>query len=61
MAAELQSRPVHVNVFLDSVLNDPCPPVLMWLPLLHRMANVEHGRLVSFTFWQYPQNGVLVT
>lgn len=24
------------------MLADPCPPCLMWLPLLHRMASVEH-------------------
>ena len=35
-----------VNVFLDTVMADPCPPVLMWLPLLHRMASVEHGAFI---------------
>ncbi|KAF3850153.1 hypothetical protein F7725_019872 [Dissostichus mawsoni] len=31
---------VMLNMFLD-IVNDP-PPCLVWLPLLHRMANVEH-------------------
>uniref|UniRef100_A0A183D8Z7 ZZ-type domain-containing protein n=1 Tax=Gongylonema pulchrum TaxID=637853 RepID=A0A183D8Z7_9BILA len=31
-----------LNTFLDVMLADPCPPCLMWLPLLHRMASVEH-------------------
>uniref|UniRef100_A0A0R3S6C8 ZZ-type domain-containing protein n=1 Tax=Elaeophora elaphi TaxID=1147741 RepID=A0A0R3S6C8_9BILA len=33
---------VNLNAFLDVMLADPCPPCLMWLPLLHRMASVEH-------------------
>ena len=39
---KLQSSKVNVNSFLDTLMNDPCPPCLMWLPLLHRMASVEH-------------------
>lgn len=33
---------VNLNTFLDVIMNDSCPPCLMWLPLLHRMAGVEH-------------------
>ncbi|TKR92701.1 hypothetical protein L596_007303 [Steinernema carpocapsae] len=33
---------VTLNHFLDVLMNDPCPPCLMWLPLLHRMSSVEH-------------------
>ncbi|VDD97082.1 unnamed protein product [Enterobius vermicularis] len=33
---------VNLNTFLDVIMNDSCPPCLMWLPLLHRMASVEH-------------------
>uniref|UniRef100_A0A0N5AL34 Dystrobrevin n=1 Tax=Syphacia muris TaxID=451379 RepID=A0A0N5AL34_9BILA len=33
---------VNLNIFLDVIMNDSCPPCLMWLPLLHRMASVEH-------------------
>ncbi|CAI4230921.1 unnamed protein product [Auanema sp. JU1783] len=33
---------VTLNMFLDVFLSDPCPPCIMWLPLLHRMAAVEH-------------------
>ncbi|XP_035706036.1 dystrobrevin beta isoform X2 [Folsomia candida] len=37
---------ITVNGFLDALLNEPGPPSLMWLPLLHSMATVEdinHG------------------
>ena len=37
-----QGSRVTVNMFLDTLMADPCPPCLMWLPLLHRMASVEH-------------------
>uniref|UniRef100_A0A915DFH9 ZZ-type domain-containing protein n=1 Tax=Ditylenchus dipsaci TaxID=166011 RepID=A0A915DFH9_9BILA len=33
---------VTLNHFLDVLMGDSCPPCLMWLPLLHRMASVEH-------------------
>ncbi|KAI1721646.1 EF-hand domain-containing protein [Ditylenchus destructor] len=33
---------VNLNQFLDVIMGDSCPPCLMWLPLLHRMASVEH-------------------
>lgn len=33
---------VSLNVFLDTFLSDPCPPCIMWLPLLHRMASVSN-------------------
>uniref|UniRef100_A0A915LLU0 ZZ-type domain-containing protein n=1 Tax=Meloidogyne javanica TaxID=6303 RepID=A0A915LLU0_MELJA len=29
-------------LFLDTILGESCPPCLMWLPLLHRMAAVEN-------------------
>ncbi|XP_073987187.1 dystrobrevin alpha-like isoform X1 [Rhodnius prolixus] len=32
---------VTVNDFLDTLMSDPGPPVLVWLPLMHRMASVE--------------------
>ncbi|VDN05545.1 unnamed protein product [Thelazia callipaeda] len=37
-----KDQPVNLNMFLDVMLADPCPPCLMWLPLLHRMGGVEH-------------------
>lgn len=37
---------MNINVFLDMFMSDPCPSCLMWLPLLHRMASVEHGKTV---------------
>uniref|UniRef100_A0A7E4W1D4 Dystrobrevin n=1 Tax=Panagrellus redivivus TaxID=6233 RepID=A0A7E4W1D4_PANRE len=33
---------VTLNHFLDVIMSEACPPCLMWLPLLHRMAAVEH-------------------
>ncbi|XP_010788847.1 dystrobrevin beta-like [Notothenia coriiceps] len=39
-----QQKRVMLNMFLD-IVNDP-PPCLVWLPLLHRMANVEHVYLL---------------
>ncbi|VDP08813.1 unnamed protein product [Soboliphyme baturini] len=38
----LQDTRVTLNIFLDTLMTDPCPPCLMWIPLLHRMASVEH-------------------
>uniref|UniRef100_A0A914NAA5 Dystrobrevin n=1 Tax=Meloidogyne incognita TaxID=6306 RepID=A0A914NAA5_MELIC len=37
-----QPEPVSLNQFLDTILGESCPPCLMWLPLLHRMAAVEN-------------------
>ncbi|KAJ1364442.1 Dystrobrevin-1 [Parelaphostrongylus tenuis] len=43
-------------------MSDPCPPCVMWLPLLHRMASVEHVyhpvvcdacQIQSFTGFRY--------
>uniref|UniRef100_A0AAQ4Q0Y0 Dystrobrevin, beta a n=1 Tax=Gasterosteus aculeatus aculeatus TaxID=481459 RepID=A0AAQ4Q0Y0_GASAC len=36
-----QQKRVMLNMFLD-IVADP-PQCLVWLPLMHRMANVEHG------------------
>ncbi|KAJ8947876.1 hypothetical protein NQ318_010022 [Aromia moschata] len=33
---------ITVNDFLDTMMSDPGPPALVWLPLLHRIANVEN-------------------
>nr|CAH7714683.1 unnamed protein product [Callosobruchus chinensis] len=33
---------VTVNDFLDIMMSDPGPPALVWLPLMHRIANVEN-------------------
>ncbi|XP_066139060.1 dystrobrevin beta-like isoform X2 [Euwallacea fornicatus] len=33
---------VTVNDFLDTMMSDPGPPCLVWLPLMHRIANVEN-------------------
>jgi hypothetical protein len=37
-----RDEPINLNQFLDIIMSDACPPCLMWLPLLHRMAAVEH-------------------
>ncbi|XP_030764230.1 dystrobrevin beta-like isoform X3 [Sitophilus oryzae] len=33
---------VTVNDFLDTMMSDPGPPCLVWLPLVHRIASVEN-------------------
>ncbi|KAE9554082.1 hypothetical protein FO519_002724 [Halicephalobus sp. NKZ332] len=33
---------ITLNHFLDVIMSEACPPCLMWFPLLHRMASVEH-------------------
>ncbi|GJQ79260.1 putative zinc ion binding protein [Trypoxylus dichotomus] len=33
---------ITVNNFLDTMMSDPGPPSLVWLPLLHRLASVEN-------------------
>ncbi|KAK5971715.1 Dystrobrevin [Trichostrongylus colubriformis] len=38
----VKDQRVTLNNFLDVFMSDPCPPCVMWLPLLHRMASVEH-------------------
>ncbi|XP_049940517.1 dystrobrevin beta isoform X1 [Schistocerca serialis cubense] len=35
------SGKVTVNDFMDTMMSDPGPPCLVWLPLLHRLASVE--------------------
>ncbi|KAM8850717.1 dystrobrevin alpha isoform 2-T4 [Spinachia spinachia] len=37
----LQKR-VSLNTFLDALMSDPPPQCLVWLPLMHRLANVEN-------------------
>lgn len=39
----LKNGKVTVNDFMDSMMSDPGPACLVWLPLLHRLANVENG------------------
>uniref|UniRef100_A0A4W3H9X8 Dystrobrevin n=1 Tax=Callorhinchus milii TaxID=7868 RepID=A0A4W3H9X8_CALMI len=37
-----QQKKVTLNMFLDTMLADPPPQCLVWLPLMHRLANVEN-------------------
>ncbi|KAG8442086.1 hypothetical protein GDO86_011033 [Hymenochirus boettgeri] len=37
-----QQKKVTLNSFLDTLTSDPPPQCLVWLPLLHRLANVEN-------------------
>lgn len=39
-----QNMKITVNDFLDTMMSDPGPPALVWLPLLHRIANAENGK-----------------
>ncbi|KAM9323616.1 dystrobrevin alpha isoform 3-T4 [Pholidichthys leucotaenia] len=36
-----QQKKVSLNTFLDTLMSDPPPQCLVWLPLMHRLANVE--------------------
>lgn len=38
-----QNGKVTVNDFMDTMMSDPGPRCLVWLPLLHRLASVENG------------------
>ncbi|XP_055722185.1 dystrobrevin alpha-like isoform X1 [Salvelinus fontinalis] len=37
-----QQKKVSLNTFLDTMMSDPPPQCLVWLPLVHRLANVEN-------------------
>jgi hypothetical protein len=41
---------VTVNDFMDTMMSDPGPPCLVWLPLLHRLASVETGKYCALLF-----------
>ncbi|XP_049604130.1 dystrobrevin alpha isoform X7 [Syngnathus scovelli] len=38
----MQQKKVSLNIFLDTLMSDPPPQCLVWLPLMHRLANVEN-------------------
>ncbi|PKU33920.1 hypothetical protein llap_15776 [Limosa lapponica baueri] len=38
----ISQKKVTLNTFLDTLMSDPPPQCLVWLPLLHRLANVEN-------------------
>ncbi|XP_068593940.1 dystrobrevin alpha isoform X6 [Cebidichthys violaceus] len=37
-----QQKKVSLNTFLDTLMSDPPPQCLVWLPLMHRLTNVEN-------------------
>uniref|UniRef100_A0A3B5L2C5 Dystrobrevin n=1 Tax=Xiphophorus couchianus TaxID=32473 RepID=A0A3B5L2C5_9TELE len=37
-----QQKKIMLNTFLDVLMADPPPQCLVWLPLMHRLANVEN-------------------
>ncbi|XP_028659316.1 dystrobrevin alpha isoform X11 [Erpetoichthys calabaricus] len=37
-----QQKKITLNIFLDTLMSDPPPQCLVWLPLMHRLANVEN-------------------
>lgn len=48
-----------LNMFLDAMMADPPPQCFVWLPLMHRLANVENGEspvrsLGSVPLWSPP-------
>lgn len=44
VAFDFQTQKVTVNDFMDTMMSDPGPACLVWLPLLHRLAGVESGK-----------------
>lgn len=46
-----------LNMFLDTMMADPPPQCLVWLPLMHRLAHVENGKqnlsLSFLCYWKY--------
>uniref|UniRef100_A0A8B9LDN5 Dystrobrevin, beta a n=1 Tax=Astyanax mexicanus TaxID=7994 RepID=A0A8B9LDN5_ASTMX len=40
-----QQKKVMLNMFLDTIMDDSPPQCLVWLPLMHRIANVENGNI----------------
>lgn len=36
-------KKIMLNMFLDTMMADPPPQCLVWLPLMHRLAHVENG------------------
>ncbi|KAM9563516.1 dystrobrevin beta isoform 9-T10 [Guaruba guarouba] len=37
-----QQKKIMINMFLDTLMADPPPQCLVWLPLMHRLAHVEN-------------------
>lgn len=37
-------KKIMLNTFLDTMMADPPPQCLVWLPLMHRLAHVENGK-----------------
>nr|XP_021532751.1 dystrobrevin beta isoform X12 [Aotus nancymaae] len=46
-----QQRKIMLNMFLDTMMADPPPQCLVWLPLMHRLAHVEN---VFHSSWKSP-------
>ncbi|XP_075000862.1 dystrobrevin beta isoform X1 [Calonectris borealis] len=38
-----QQKKIMLNMFLDTLMADPPPQCLVWLPLMHRLAHVENA------------------
>ncbi|KAG7261205.1 hypothetical protein CRUP_011787, partial [Coryphaenoides rupestris] len=53
-----QQKKILLNTFLDILMADPPPQCLVWLPLMHRLANQCHGyQLCQSCFWRGHANG----
>ncbi len=44
----LCQKKILLNTFLDVLMADPPPQCLVWIPLMHRLANVENGTWVFY-------------
>ncbi|CAB1317367.1 unnamed protein product, partial [Coregonus sp. 'balchen'] len=53
-----QQKKVSLNTFLDTLMSDPPPQCLVWLPLMHRLANQCHNyQLCQDCFWRGHASG----
>lgn len=44
-------KKIMLNTFLDVLMADPPPQCLVWLPLMHRLANVENGEIWTLIYF----------
>ncbi len=50
----LCQKKILLNTFLDVLMADPPPQCLVWIPLMHRLANVENGTWFFISYFSSP-------
>ncbi|KAM7119018.1 dystrobrevin beta isoform 1-T1 [Ciconia maguari] len=45
-----QQKKIMLNMFLETLMADPPPQCLVWLPLMHRLAHVENVQTLKYLF-----------